>query len=330
MAELLPDALAKVIARQSGVVSGRQLARGGITRDVAKSRAARGRWQRMHRGVYATFSGQPDRLAILWAAVLYAGPGAMLSYETAAELTRLTDRPGKLIHITIPANRRVTPVPGIRLHQSCRAADARDPHRLPPQTSIDETILDLASAAATLDDACGWILRALQRRLTALVYLHDALARRPRLRWHTELAELLSLDIDGLHSILELRYHRDVARRHHLPGGIRQAKASSGSRTVYRDTLYEAYATAVELDGNAYHLFDSRWQDVQRDNAAAADGITTLRYGWLDVTTRPCEVAAEIARVLARRGYTGAWPCSRTCPVSAQPETGLPGRPRSA
>jgi hypothetical protein len=315
MAELLPDGLAKVVAQQHGVVTAQQVSGAGVSLDRVTTRLRSGRWQRMHRGVYATFSGQPDRLATLWAAVLYAGPDAMLSYETAAELGRLADKPSRLIHVTIPENRRVTPAPGILVHHSYRAAEARDPRRLPPQTSIDETVLDLVAAAATLDDACSWILRALQRHLTAGAYLVHGLTQRDRIRWRTQLTELLTPDINGLHSILELRYHRQVEKPHHLPDGTRQAPARNGARSIYRDILYELYATAIELDGDAFHLADSRWRDIQRDNAAAADGITTLRYGWLDITLRPCQVAAEVARVLARRGYTAARPCSPDCPL---------------
>ena len=39
----------------------------------------------MHRGVYADFTGAPTREAQLWAALLRAGPGAVLSHWTAAE-----------------------------------------------------------------------------------------------------------------------------------------------------------------------------------------------------------------------------------------------------
>jgi Transcriptional regulator, AbiEi antitoxin len=315
MGEQLSEPLARLITRQRGVVARRQLAEAGMSPEALRWRVARGHWQRLHRGVYATFSGQPDRLAMLWAVVLYAGQGAMLSYDTAAELAKLTDKPGKLIHVTIPAERRVTKRPGVVIHRSDRAAEAVDRRRLPPQTRIEETVLDLAAAARSLDDAWSWVMRASQRRLIAPTFLAHALAQRPRIAWHAELAEVLAPGLDGLHSILELRYHRDVEKRHELPAGTRQALGRSAGRVIYRDTLYEAYQTAVELDGDAFHPADTRWRDVQRDNAAAADGITTLRYGWLDVTARPCQVAAEVARVLARRGYTAARPCSPTCAV---------------
>jgi very-short-patch-repair endonuclease len=79
--------------------------------------------------------------------------------------------------------------------------------------------------------------------------------------------------------------------------------------------LYEEYGLIVELDGRVAHPGDTRWADIRRDNAAAADGLTTLRYGWLPVAGSPCHVAAEVAKLLIARGYTGARPCSPGCPV---------------
>lgn len=239
--------------RQCGVVTTRQAVEAGLTVDQITAKIRFGRWRRMYRGVYATFSGEPTRLAQLWAAVLYAGPGAMLSHQTAAELARLTDRPAELIHVTVPNARRVAKAPGIVVHYSTRAREALHPVRLPPQTRIEETVLDLASAAHTFDDACGWVTRSLQRGLTTQASLAHYFELRPKIRRRSELAELLTLDAAGLHSVLELRYRRDVERPHGLPRGTRQARFRRGDHNEYRDVLYEAYLTAVELDGALAH-----------------------------------------------------------------------------
>jgi very-short-patch-repair endonuclease len=80
--------------------------------------------------------------------------------------------------------------------------------------------------------------------------------------------------------------------------------------------LYRGYGLCVELDGQESHPADRRWQDIRRDNAAAAEGLTTLRYSWADVTQRPCEVAAQLAAVLANGGWPGrACRCGPSCVV---------------
>lgn len=309
--------LAALTERQCGIVTAGQAVEAGLTVDAITTKLRYGRWQRMHRGAYATCSGEPTRLSLLWAAVLSAGSGAMLSHLTAAELAGLTDRPGELVHVTVPSTRRVSGTPGFVVHCSARASQALHPARLPPQTRIEETVLELAGAARAIEDACGWLTRSLQRGLTTRASLGHHLELRPKIRWRSELAELLTLDADGLHSVLERRYQRDVERPHGLPRGIRQARFRRGNHDEYRDLLYEAYLTAVVLDGELAHPSETRWRDIRRDNSAVADGIVTLRYGWLDVTTSPCQVAAEVARVLARRGFTGARPFSSRCPAGA-------------
>jgi hypothetical protein len=317
MRSKLPRELHELAWAQEGVLTSGQAVGGGLTRAMIRSRLEQGRWQRLQTGVYAVFSGPPGRLAVLWGAVLRAGPGAMLSYQTAAELTGLTDRPSTLIHITVPGDRYVERIPGLVLRRSSRAAQARHPVLTPPRTRLEETVLDLAGTAATLDDAVGWVTRALGRRLTTQAQLIAAMEMRAKLRWRRQLTQGLTAEWGGVHSSLEYRYLRDVERPHGLPPGLRQARARQGHGTIYRDVLYDEYAVAVELDGRVAHPGDQRWPDIQRDNAAAADGIVTLRYGWFDVTENPCQVAAQVTRVLRQRGFTRARGCSPACPVTA-------------
>jgi hypothetical protein len=317
MAKQLPSGLLELAEHQCGIVTKSQAAAVGLPRGVVASHVRYGRWQRLHPGVFATFSGAPSRVAALWAAALSAGSGAVLSYQTAAELVGLITRPSDVVHVTIPSSRRVVSRPGLVIHISARAAAARHPVRLPPQTRVEETIFDLAGTAQTIDDACAWVSRGLGSRLTTQDKLRQALEVRTKMRWRAELAELLTADAAGFHSVLERRYNRDVERPHGLPIAQRQVRIRIGDHNEYRDALYGAYRTAVELDGDATHCADARRRDIRRDNAAAADGIVTLRYGWFDVTQTPCRVAAEVARVLADRGFAGAQPCREGCPVGA-------------
>jgi len=165
--------------------------------------------------------------------------------------------------------------------------------------------------------AIDWVTKALGRRLTTQHKLSLAAAGRAQLRWRADLTRVLSPDLAGIHSALEFRYHRDVERPHRLPRGTRQAPATAGSRSAYRDVLYDEYGLIVELDGKVAHPDDARWLDISRDNAATATGLMTLRYGYSDLCCRPCQVAAQVASAL----YIRNWPgqprrCSPRCPVS--------------
>lgn len=129
MARELPPDLRYLAQRQGGVVTRSQAMRAGMSPGMIKFRVRTGRWQQLHPGVYATFSGSPRRGTRLWAAVLSAGPGAMLSHQTAAELQRLSDGRANPIHVTVPHARRVTAVEGVcqRLGRAAPAVLTRLP-----------------------------------------------------------------------------------------------------------------------------------------------------------------------------------------------------------
>ncbi len=311
----VPAQLRDLAELQHGVVSRGQLLPAGVSDEVIGARVRRGSWQRLYPGVYALFSGNLSREAELWAAVLYAGPGATLSHQTSAELQRLADAPSSLIHLTVPAVRRVRQTSGLVIHLSARVGESIHPARTPPQTRVEETILDLWQSARTIDEAVSWATRGIGRRLTTQGKLREAVAARSRVSRRRLLTELLSPDLAGVHSVLEYRYVRDVERPHGFPPARRQAAVRSGGHNEYLDLLYEEQQTVVELDGRVAHPGDAHWRDIRRDNATTAHGRATLRYGWLSVSTAPCEVAAEVGSVLMQRGWPTIRPCSLSCPV---------------
>jgi hypothetical protein len=303
------------------VISRAQAISFGVS-DNAIARRIHGRhWQRMHLGVYATFSGPISRRCWLWAAVLKAGPESMLSHATAAELWGLDAGPQGRIHVTVPSSTPVAPIPGVMLHYSRRAGAARHPALAPPRTRIEETVLDLAHFATTRQEALAWVFSSCASRLTTPERLTEAMPLRRRLRWRADLARALAEASCGVHSVLEYRYLNGVERPHGLPAGKRQWLTRRGSRHQYSDVAYEEYDTLVELDGRAAHPEAARWRDIRRDNAHAADGRVTLRYSWTEVSERGCEVAREIAATLHRRGWTGTLSrCGSGCRVMAAPE----------
>ena len=303
-----------LLIAQDGVLTRAQVLGAGMTYKAVVVRLRTGRWQRLQRGVYAAFSGEPSRSALIWAAVLRGGPDAVLSHQTAAELSGLLASPEGLVHLTVPSAAPVDRIPGVVLHYSGRLAQARHPVLEPARTRIEETVLDLGQAARAVDGALGWIFLACSSRKTTAERIAAAMALRPRLRWRADLATALDAASDGAHSLLEFRYLNRVERPHGLPAGTRQHLVRRGGRRQYQDVLYEACRVVVELDGRAAHPEEFRLRDVRRDNANVAAGQVTLRYTWADVTQWPCAVAAEVSAALIRRGWSGApRRCGRHC-----------------
>jgi hypothetical protein len=279
-------------------------------------------WQRIQRGVYATFSGKVTREAQLWAALLRAGPEAVLSHQTAAELYGLLKQPSPMIHLTVPATTnpaRKGRIPGVVVHRSRILEVTRHPVLSPPRTRIEHAVLDLIEEMADPADRYDLICRAIGSRLTTAGRLGEALDQRSRFRERREAESALGDVGQGALSNLERWYLRGVERRHKLPVATRQARVRIGGKSSYLDNLYEDYLVCVELDGTAAHPAGEQWRDKRRDRRhLALEKLVTMRFGYLDLRTEQaqCRTAGEVARVLRDRGPRVGVRCRLAgCPV---------------
>jgi hypothetical protein len=301
----LPPELARVASRQAGVVSRRQLA-GRLNDASVRHRLRSADWQHLFPGTYATFTGPVPPLARMWAAVLYAGAGAVVSRETAAHAYRWQGAPA-LVDVSIPTGRRVREQPGLRIHRTALPAyDIATVQRL-PATSPNRTVLDLAVSAATVDAALGLIADAVGGRRVSAEVLAHRIHEAQRFRWRQPVLDALADVADGSNSLLELRFAQ-LLRLHGLPVGVRQRRVQQQGRTVRVDMAWEG--VVAELDGLLGHnRYADRHRDMQRDNGHVLADARVLRYGWSDVVTRPCDVAAQVAAVLR----VTARHCGPTC-----------------
>jgi hypothetical protein len=302
---------------QDGIIARRQLLACGLSPAQARQRIDTGHWRPVLPGVYATFTGPLSEIGRIWAAVLYAGPEACAARGTALWLAGVLDRPPLLIHLDVPAHRRVRAPAGIRVHLKRAYPRHRHPTANPPRTRIEEAVLDLTDDELDMEKVLGIVLQTTQRRLTTASRLRSALAGRARHRWRALLDEVLAEADAGIASPLERRYARDVEKRHGLPCGERnRPEARPGGGRWYRDVRYPEWSTVVELDGQEAHPTDQRFRDLRRDNLAVVQGERVLHYGWRDVAGRPCEAAGQVSTVLRSRGWPGkANPCGPACPL---------------
>lgn len=297
----------EIVERQAGVVALAQSREVGLSRDQMRHRVRRGSWRKMYAGVYLTHPGEPDFRARVWAAVLHAGPTSMASHRTAGRLQGLLDDDPVVIDLTIAEAARGHAVSGLRLHRSTTADAKRHPARLPPQTRIEETVLDLVANARTEDEVVTWVLRSCQRRLTTPARLAAAADGRARLRHRSLLMHLVAEARAGVASALESRYRTGVELAHRLPRAERGRSwiGPDGVRR-YFDARYPHWRLRVELEGLAFHPAERAHVDQARDNAAVLVGDVVLRYGWRQVVGEPCTVAAQVAAVLTLRGWPGS------------------------
>ncbi len=311
--------LAGLADLQAGAVTRAQLLASGMTDSQIVAQLNARRWQRIYPGVFVTFTGPLPELTRIWCAVLYAGDGAVASYRTAAWLQGIEDALPSVVEVSVPAGRRVQRQRGLVVYRSRDLARRTHPARCPPQTRIEETVLDLVEHEDRIDDVVGWITRACQRRRTTAGRIGAAAASRRRMRWRTLVAEVLADVRNGVLSPLERRWRRQVERAHGLPAGEYNCAEADGLRRRYRDVRYARWRSVVELDGRAAHPEESAHRDRGRDNSVVMTGRATLQFGWREVAADPCGCAAQTAKVLRYHGWTGkVRRCGPRCDVDSR------------
>jgi hypothetical protein len=321
MSTELPRDCLRLLKDQDGVITIGQAVAAGVPAKAVRARVRAGRWQVMRRGVYGAFTGRPSRSAELWAVLLRAGPEAVLSHQSAAEVWGLLDGPSRVIHAMVPHDGnpgRCGQLPGVVIHRSRSLQRARHPALMPPRTRVEETVLDLIDCARDFEEAYDWICRAIGRRRTTAARIRSALEARPRIQWRQDIELALGYAKRGALSVLEFRYVTGVERAHGLPVATRQARVRHATGNRYLDNLYADYRACVEIDGAAAHPEDEQWRDKIRDRwNAVHEGIGTIRIGVPDLLNqeRQCRTAADVVKWLSGRGPRVGRPCGVDCPV---------------
>lgn len=311
---------ASLATDQDGAITRRQLLGCGLSPSAVDWLARDRRWQRPSPGVYLTFTGPAPWRTLAWAAVLAAGSGACLAGRSALFLHGVLDAPGPVVEVAVPSGRHPERCAGIKVTRR-RGPTVAAPVGNPPRTPVEPATLDVADAVDDDADAVALVLAAVQRRRTTAVRLARALQDRSRHRRRRLLTAVLADAAEGAHSLLERRYLVDVERAHGLPRAERNLAEDEHDlrgrrRRRYRDVRYQHFRVVVELDGRTAHPASVRGEDDRRDVLLLVIDVVTLRYGWVDVVGRPCEVAAEVAEVLRARGWTGSpGPCGPGCLV---------------
>ncbi len=151
---------------------------------------------RSHRGVYVV-GYQSGRIQSRWiAAVLMAGPDAVLSHRSAAQLWRFASRSGHMIEVVRPNRLRLHP--HVRGHRSRLSGDERTViDGIPVVTTAPRTILDLAAVASRRE-----VERALNEMeaqgVTDTLSIPDLLKRHKRRRGSALVRSLLAEKAGGL------------------------------------------------------------------------------------------------------------------------------------
>jgi hypothetical protein len=283
-----------VAARQAGRITTAQLRRLDVSETTIGNWTRGGYLYRRLPRVYAV--GQPGATieGTLWEAVLFAGPGAMLSHMSAAWWQGLILHPPSAIHASTP--RRTRSRPGLVIHGRRRLE--RSLHRGIPVTPARQTIFDLAGAGQEPLVRRALAVLDFQGRLDADSLVEacgqgrpgSALLRSALGRHDPRYARTLSVLEDDFLSACEAH---DIPR----PDAI-----NVRINGILCDAVYREARIIVELDGVANHQSPAQIRrDRANDLVLRAHGWLVLRYSWAQVHEDPGAIREEIRRELSRR-----------------------------
>lgn len=288
--------VARLAARQHGVVTVRQLAACGLGPGGIKHRVANGRLQRLWRGVYAFGHRELTREGRLLAAVFAGGPGAVLSHRSAAGLWGLLVISRDRIDVTVPTTSGRPSRPGLDLH-CCRSLepDDRTERNGIPVTTPARTLVDLVAVVhpRQLERAYE---QAQVLRLLAAGELEDALARATGRRTQA-LRAILDAEQRSTtftRSELEERFLA-LVRRGRLP----EPEVNARLYGYEVDFLWRAQRRVIEVDGYAYHSTrQAATRDRRKDNDLELAGFPVTRFTGDQVTNEPQETLERARRVV--------------------------------
>jgi len=296
-----------LVRRQAGRITWAQLRAIGLPQSSIGVLTANGHLTRVLPRVYAVGHDAPSHEADLWAAVLYAGPGAMLSHGSAAHHLGLISYAPRLIHVSTP-RAKVRSIPGRVLVHARRELERRaDRDDGPPTTTIPQTLLDLA-CATTLTGAGPTEAKILRRALAVLEYREnldpdelDAICRTGRRGSAALRAALVAHRPQFAHTNegLEERF-LDLCLEWQLPLPLVNVRVHG----ELVDAYWPDHALVVELD-SGYHARPAQLRrDRARDLTLRRHGIAVVRYDWDLVTRRPEETRSDLLGQLLAVGRT--------------------------
>jgi very-short-patch-repair endonuclease len=283
--------IARIVARQHGVVARRQLIRLGLSEDAIERRVTAERLFVVQPFAYSLIPEVPVRGRMM-AAVITCAPGAALSHRAAAAVWDLGPWPTGLIDVTAPVRRR--PRRGLRIHEAAVRRVVRDGF---PITTVARTLVDQASHLP-LGRLRDQFEAAERLGLLDVVGVEEQMrGRRGAKKIRLILAELTAPE--PTRSELERAFRR-LCRDAALP-----SPAFNVSLLGYDvDVHWPNTNVVVELDSWEFHRTRHAFEDDRRKAAVlAAGGYLVLRFTWRQVLDEPELVAAAISRRLQPAGW---------------------------
>jgi hypothetical protein len=259
----VPEEVRALADRQLGVLHRTQLRERGMSHHRVEHEIDVGRWCAVAPDTVATQNASLTRDQRKWLGVLHAGPRSALTHATACEHRGLAWTLDDTVHIITPKGDLVSPLPGLRFHQSRRpygawvGLDSRGLRCL----DIEHAVLLTSERDGYPRRAVGRLAAAVQQQLTTAEQLLVASKDIHKLRQGKLLRQMLGDIAGGAQSFAEIDVGIQCRRAGLWPPHRQTVRLGRDGRRRYLDCTWElsdGRTLVLEIDGS-FHLQVANW-----------------------------------------------------------------------
>ena len=288
----------------------------GVTPGVLRHRLrAGGRWRTLLPGVYIALTGTPTTLQQEMAALLYAGPGSVITGPAALRCHHIRGPSADLVDVLVPATRRPRDAAFVRLHRTTRMPgriwQAGPLRYAAPPRAVADAVRDMTS----LRDVRAVVADAVQRGHCRVLDLYDELIAGSN-KGSAFFREALTDVADGIRSAAEADL-KDLLVKSRLPMPLFNASVYKGDTFIAKpDAWWPDLGVAAEVDSHEWHMSpEDHARTLARGRRMGVAQMVVLRFTPKQIRSEPAEVINEIRGTL--EGARGRPPLNlRTVPAS--------------
>jgi hypothetical protein len=261
---------------------------------------AGGPWQVLLPGVYLGVTGAPNLLQKEMAALLYAGPGSLITGQVALMHHGLRVRAElEIVDVLVPGGRQRVSSGFARLHRTYRMPpqiETRGPLRL---AVAARAVADTARLLVDVRDVRAVVADAVQRNRCTVRDLAVELRDGPT-RGSAVFRSVLAEVAEGIRSTAEGDLH-ELIRAARLPRPLFNAELWVGDTFLARaDAWWPEAGVAAEVDSYEWHLSPADWDRTRkRHDRMGAAGIIPLHFSPRQIRRERAEVIQMIKDALA-------------------------------
>ncbi len=289
------SSLLSVIAGQHGVISRAQAGSCGGSDAAIRTRLSHGDWLRVLPGVFRVVQVPTSAAGRVYAASLWAGPGAVVSGAAAAWWWELTGQEPRTVEVCVPRHRQLRSRPGVVVVR--RALPAEDQATVRRVRVAGRAFAALFGAVAFGPPGRAILDRALLRGLS-LAEVTATMNRHPSMRGMAMARPWVAAAADHSAAASERLFAR-LMRGAGIDGWVVNRAQRLGGYPVTPDFRLARARLVVEIDGWAFHTDPDRFEhDRARQNLFVGAGYRVLRFTWAQLTERPDWVVDQVREVL--------------------------------